>query len=151
MKYLGIAGLLGLALISTGCCTLSKSNRHASVEDLHTKATLDYVHELPSEGSVAKIAVHPNSAVRFDEVAVVQEGENLIIRGALRPQSFANPQVGSVEIQIVDAEGKVLRELTAKPDRDQFARDRNLHPHFMISTNLKLPAGSKVILRYRAA
>ncbi|RKX42570.1 MAG: hypothetical protein DRP64_09650 [Verrucomicrobia bacterium] len=151
MKYLMVAGLLGMVFTSVGCCVFSGAEREASAQRFHADGALDYVHELPSEGSVAKIAVKPHNAVRFDEVAVLQEGEMLVVRGALRPKSFANTQVGYVDIRIVDAEGKLIRTLTAKPDRILFSRDRNLHPHFMVSTDLKIPAGAKVILHYRDA
>jgi hypothetical protein len=148
MKILVGAGLLGMVFMSAGCCVFSSASRETSAQELRQPAELDYVHELSPADSVAKISTKPHLAVHFDEVAVLQEGDKLVVRGALHPRSFANTKVGHVDIRVFGASGKLLRDFKAVPDRAVFSRDSEFHPHFLATTDLIVPEGASVQLRY---
>jgi hypothetical protein len=127
MKGLSVFAFLGVVLLS-GCCMFAKTDAHAPV----------------AAGNALPATVVPSSTVRLSDVSIVRQGDSLVFGGTLHPRSFMQKETGRVEIRVVDAKGRLLRELKAIPDSPVFREKGEPLPRFSVSTDLAPPEGARV-------
>lgn len=114
--------------------------------------------DLKETGEI-KVDVHHLEALHIEEVAVYQAGGWFEVKGIVRRHQHAAPPKGTIEIKVVDPEGKVLvldeveyavKKRTAFMPRKMIL-SRTGHEEGVFSKQIKvvLPRGSTVLLTIR--
>lgn len=131
MKLLAFVGMLLMAMLSAGCCFFLEPPP-------------------PPPPNAAEVVLEASSTVAIKEVWVHQEGEALVIQGTLHPRSFVQKDAGHVDVRIVNAEEKRLRELKIAPDEAVFRKETGKVSPFSAVVGLVIPPDARVCLRAHA-
>jgi hypothetical protein len=83
----------------------------------------------------ARIEVVSSSQVQITNANVHREGEFIHVTAVLRPASSTVKRVGHVDVEFLNAEGEVLKEITAEPNVRNFSGSSSRNPTLSIKFN----------------
>ncbi|MBN2164212.1 MAG: hypothetical protein JXR25_14030 [Pontiellaceae bacterium] len=126
MKWSFGAGLLVSVVLLSGCCL--------------------FMEKPPKVEQSAHVSLKYSTGVLIDDVWVHQEGQQLVIDGALHPRSFMEKEAGHVDITIKDADGNLLKQISVAPESTVFEKETGRVSAFSVSIDLVVSPEARVML-----